>query len=256
MFSLKNYWPALVGALSMLVLAAVYRMHFGGDLSREQSDWASFGNYLAGILGPFLMLLTVLLLIDTLRQQGAATTTQLRAYVFPGDIVVGKIGIDDVPGLETNMLAHVTIKNFGQTPARHVVFRLSWSHFESAIAAEDFPFADEGQLHNVMLPPGKTIRGPGVEIPSSVIEQIERKQRHGYVWGWIDYDDVFPANPRHRTEFAFEIEVRARAKGKGKHYHLRLLDRFNNWDVECERSPMPYRLVKRADVADGATRQG
>ncbi len=171
MFRLRNYWPAVVGALSMLVLAAVYRMHFGGELSRDQSDWASFGSYLAGILGPFSRYYTVLLLIDTLRQQGVATTTQLRAYVFPDDIEVNRVAL----GLEASVLAHVTIRNFGQTPARHVAFRLSWVTSSRRFPPEEFPFADEGQTHNAMLPPGKTIRGPGVEIPCSVIESDREK---------------------------------------------------------------------------------
>jgi len=64
-FSLATAIGAVIGAGFVLL----YVRHFGRNLSYDPSDWADFGGYLGGALGPFFAFTAFLVLLKTLQDQ-------------------------------------------------------------------------------------------------------------------------------------------------------------------------------------------
>jgi hypothetical protein len=65
----RTFWPLIAGAAATLLVSCVYFVNFGASISHSQSIWADFGNYLGGVVGPLLSLLTIFLVLETLRVQ-------------------------------------------------------------------------------------------------------------------------------------------------------------------------------------------
>lgn len=79
---LKKYIYLALGILSLVILA--YILNFASfSFSSVNSDWGNFGDYVGGVAGAFLALLTVILLIITLDSQNKnATTNQFESSFF------------------------------------------------------------------------------------------------------------------------------------------------------------------------------
>lgn len=71
-----------VGALLVAVLvAAPYALLLGGEISRNPSDWATFGDYFGGVAGPLFAMLGVFSLVLTIIiQHEQSTAAQRRAW--------------------------------------------------------------------------------------------------------------------------------------------------------------------------------
>lgn len=57
-------------------VAYYYRTMFGGDLSPLSSDWAAFGSYFGGVLGPLISFCTLLAVLKTIYLQRELLDTQ------------------------------------------------------------------------------------------------------------------------------------------------------------------------------------
>ncbi len=101
----------------------------------------------------------------------------------------------------------VDVTNTGNTIAKKVVGTANIVVFDHVLP-KDFRFPDR-------LAPDKstTAIGRGVQIvfPLDIafqdIVDIQQKRRSGYVYGWLEYDDIFSATAKRRTEYCVEIEV-------------------------------------------------
>jgi hypothetical protein len=54
---------------------------------------------------------------------------------------------------------------------------------------------------------------PGFFVAIADVKKVVAKTYRLFVWGWIDYDDVFEGTPRRRTEFCFDVEADERPDG-------------------------------------------
>ena len=76
---------------------------------------------------------------------------------------------------------------------------------------------------------------------SGDVSHVQNGTKHIYIWGWVEYDDVFPRAPRHRTEFCVKLRVVADIEaGEADAIIWDHYKRFNNADDECEHKPKPY----------------
>lgn len=57
-----------LAAIATLLVVGIYFYNFHGTLSGAPQDWASFGGYIGGVLGPFYPFLAFIGLLETLRQ--------------------------------------------------------------------------------------------------------------------------------------------------------------------------------------------
>lgn len=103
-------------------------------------------------------------------------------------------------------------RNAGSTPTIDAVHRLNTMVLHDGEELEDdFDFPDFG-------PAGKTLIGPHGETPMRAFDLTIEKMNailegrsRAYAWGWIEYRDIYPDTPLHRSEFCFEIKVSADA---------------------------------------------
>jgi hypothetical protein len=56
-----------------------------------------------------------------------------------------------------------------------------------------------------------------------------------YLWGWIEYDDIFPGSIRHRTEFCFQIIFERLPPTNEGWIRFEPYSRFNAADSDCLR---------------------
>lgn len=44
------------------------------------------------------------------------------------------------------------------------------------------------------------------------IEAVTQNKKRLFLWGWVEYDDIFEGTPRHRVDYCFEIKITGEAK--------------------------------------------
>ena len=73
---------------------------------------------------------------------------------------------------------------------------------------EDFKYPDrmEAIAPNAFVAPRLKIPFP-VDIAIQDLLDIMNKKMRGFIYGWVEYDDVFTSSARRRTEFCVEIEI-------------------------------------------------
>lgn len=161
-----------------------------------------------------------------------------RAFVF-----VESYNLRQVSGEDPQRAFQLTPlwKNAGKTRTVRARHHTSWSAM-SAPMANDFAFPDVGTNAKplpLLIGPGVTAGGHRVEIPHQQVLQALEGRTHLYVWGWCEYNDVFPGTPRHRTEFCALIERLEVADGGGTAGQRRIsaqftpLHRHNGADEDC-----------------------
>jgi hypothetical protein len=155
----------------------------------------------------------VLALTTWLLVKGAKKTAerQLRAYVtvqevsmhtHRGPSTMGGYGYVVEGPIHTYRLA-VVLKNGGSTPAINGKINISHRRFTAEIAP-DFDFPDSTNFANALIGPQVVWLTPAILIPASDLESPLVGNFH-YLWGWIEYDDIFGTTLR-RTEFCFRID--------------------------------------------------
>jgi hypothetical protein len=169
--------------------------------------------------------------------QGADKTAerQLRAYVHLKNFDVREImnpwGVKGIH--DTTPTLFLTWENTGQTPTRSALSNSNWASFEGDIPS-DFQFPDDPEHGPFpgLLGPGQFQELNPRPIPIDVLKAADARKVRIYVWGWIEYNDVFVGTRRHRTEFSARLEVRG-LPGRQCFYGLRIYPKHNGADDEC-----------------------
>jgi hypothetical protein len=133
------------------------------------------------------------------------------------------------------------MENSGTTPTRNLT-----GHINRAFGAEmpknfTYPDASEPGSRDDLTP----VIGPRDSYPLEAIvsrqqyEMWQRHEAHLYIYGWVEYNDIFDKTPRHITRFCYEaIPVeRIRLAGGQEAGGLQLMTRgtfFNCYDEECK----------------------
>jgi hypothetical protein len=129
-----------------------------------------------------------------------------RPFVFVGTFQV------EVVNTEVFILAR--FDNSGVTPAVKVRNYVSWKASADAppgdynwpdIGKDGKPLSGPGEGVTSFIGPKDTMFSETLKIPMSTMEAIRLGQARLFVWGWIEYDDMFDGTPRHRTEFCNEM---------------------------------------------------
>jgi hypothetical protein len=182
-------------------------LSFGVSRFRCTERFADQHNALITALATILLAVVTLGLVWNAAEQQKTTRAQLRAYIFPGTAK-----IENADSLAGVLEAHVYIKNSGQTPAYDVVS-------VTGLALSRYPSSDDLNLtitdRELVEAQTRTSMGPGqieVAIASarpSLSRPLTMEERDKlvagtaiiYVYGRIDYRDIFGASQR--TTFRF-----------------------------------------------------
>ena len=174
---------------------------------------------------------------ESIEQSSRNSRTGLRAYVYPMATEAKQFRI----GNTAFVTVSVVWKNMGQTPMRHGHAWICWKAFTGIIPIEfDFPKRD-------FEPSGLLVAGPGQEVVSQVnigfgnLRAAFNNSVQLCIYGAIEYDDVFRATRRRKTEFCYLLKVVTEPTLDGQcdvvfeHYR-----RHNGADNDCYRPPDPY----------------
>lgn len=165
-----------------------------------------------------------------------------RPYVFLKEIQVSLTKNPINEEIQTCTLQPVW-ENTGTTPTKNGRAHVSWKYFERAVPA-DFDFSDFDDLGNRILSyeayrplivgPKATALSPVINIEPAILRQVRDLQGKLLIWGWAEYDEIFPGAKRHRTEFCYQVAVSGSpASHVGfSQYHL-----HNGVDEDCGRKP-------------------
>ena len=163
-----------------------------------------------------------------------------RAFVFVKKIEAQFIG-EKATHTITKWRFFAHWENGGNTPTKNMRNRINYALTENPIDL-GFGFPDFGDQ-----PDGRTMIGPRsfmhssyFDIPVEDLQKIKDGTAHAYIWGWADYDDVFPDTPRHRSEFCFKIIIHGDLLAENCQFLYQQDGRFNGFDEECLRSPAKH----------------
>jgi hypothetical protein len=140
------------------------------------------------------------------------------AFLFHRGVAIAAItGVDGhIRGWRFMLSWH----NSGSTPAKGVLMNTGLYWVDKVDVVEDvadlprefdFPdtygFREPTDRVRLSIGPGGEIAGDPKDIEISELERAYHRQCRIFIWGWVDYNDIFPQTPRHRTEYCFEIVV-------------------------------------------------
>jgi hypothetical protein len=148
-------------------------------------------------------------------------------------------------------------ENGGNTPTKYTANRINYVAVDRAVDST-FEWPDVGDLEvgHTMIGPKAIMHGAQLDITVDVLDKIKAQELHAYIWGWVEYNDVFPRTPRHRSEFCVEIIVNGDVRTENCQFFFRQQGRHNGFDDECLHEPRPYvpqgdeQFYKFLDTAD------
>ena len=125
-----------------------------------------------------------------------------------------------IRGYEANVLGGIIrvgaiFENSGSTPTQNMRARINWKWFPGELPA-DFDYPDIGYDGSVdktieerpaFVGPKSTTPSAQLDIPILWIDRVRNNDGRIFIYGWVEYDDLLPDSPRHRTEFCNELAV-------------------------------------------------
>jgi hypothetical protein len=105
-------------------------------------------------------------------------------------------------------------ENSGATPAEDKTMWASWRHFETEPTQDFYLFdwvvdgwlpAGSRQSYIGFIAPHAVQYAPPLILPTGLLEMVALKHGKIFIWGWIEYRDVFSKKRTHRTEFCSEV---------------------------------------------------
>jgi hypothetical protein len=167
-----------------------------------------------------------------------ALVSAQRPYVFLKDINISLTKNPINEEIQTCTLQPVW-ENTGATPTRNGRSQVNWKYFEGNVP-EDFDFADVDDLGNRILSadayrplivgPKSTAIAPVINLDPAILRQVRDLQGKLLVWGFAEYDEIFPGTPRHRTEFCYQVAV---SGSPANHVGFSQYHRYNGVDGDC-----------------------
>jgi hypothetical protein len=144
---------------------------------------------------------------DQARMSRESLVSSERAFVFVQNFHAEPV---HEPNEDGNKLLGWNIfvewKNSGKTATRNCVQRGYYKEFNRPISGDfDFPNLEVSEYQWTLIGPNASLQSKKYFIAVDKVSRIRAGELHAYVWGWIEYNDVFQNTPRHRTEYGYKI---------------------------------------------------
>jgi hypothetical protein len=132
-------------------------------------------------------------------------------------------------------------RNSGKTPTTRATSNINnWIGIAVGERPENFDFPDYGDPGRTMIGPNATMHGASLRIPIDTLQKMRADEAHAYIWGWIDYGDIFDETSRHRAEFSMKIQVTGNPNHREGGFVFKLEGPFNGFDNDCYRNAGQY----------------
>jgi hypothetical protein len=167
---------------------------------------------------------------------------QIRAYVH---VKAFRYETRYLPNLRTQIgtvqpEVIVTWENTGASPTVNARSNINWMTFtqtEPMPSDYDFPDDKDRKPFTAVIGPKQTQELILTAIPPRTLQLVATRKLKLYVWGWIDYNDVFEDTPRRRTEFCSVVQLHGDPETTNCIMTLRTYPRHNGADQSCEKKP-------------------
>jgi hypothetical protein len=181
----------------------------------------------------FLAIFTFFLALIAPWQYRAMILSQ-RAFVFAKEFYA--IIVPSSPGLVDNWRITAVLENSGETETRYLTNNINWKEFplDGLPPDYEFPYLVNDKPKYGFIGPNSTIHSSYIEIPVTILDKVGWGQLRLYIWGWVEYNDVFNKRKRRRTEYCYEISYQKGLMAFFSH------SEYNNTDEECYHKPSPY----------------
>jgi hypothetical protein len=139
-------------------------------------------------------------------------------------------------------------ENSGFTPTKRSILHVSFQIGEDDTLERDgFPdHWPEGSLRQYspffVAPQAEKMSMP-LDLHVVELEHVRQRRKQLFIWGWIDYDDIFRGTDRHRMEFGVEVFVNGDPAMIDTTFTFREFRQFNGTDDDCYRKPKPYEEI-------------
>jgi hypothetical protein len=181
----------------------------------QMAEWARWTMMISGIglvvgvAGIFFVART----LDATREQVSLNRLAMerteRAFVFLARMHA-MAGVKRDTGQVVDWTFFPVWENAGNTQTRFMYMHTNWKPFTPQIP-DDFDFPDLSKEPvkrvQILLGPKATTWGGGCTVPIDTLDAARVGQCELFVWGWVEYNDIFERTPRHRTEFCVSINV-------------------------------------------------
>jgi hypothetical protein len=135
-----------------------------------------------------------------LSREDLVTTQQ--AFIFLDDF--------DVDWARTTVIVKPQGANGGKSPPRDMVVKVDWTwvHFQAELAADfDYPYSRPAM--KMLVGPETTEWSAPIEIPRNIANEAVNGTRTIYVYGRVDYLDIFDRAKPHFTEWCYRVYIPA-----------------------------------------------
>jgi hypothetical protein len=140
----------------------------------------------------------------TLRATNRALRITERAFVFLNEFNPGwalNIGNWHLQ----NFIIRPQWRNSGTTPTRNGKIKVGWEYFDNLTIPADFQYPYEGPSSPMFLGPQGTEWSAPVKIDDHVATKAAAATTHIFIYGRIDYEDVFRAP--HFSEWCYRLII-------------------------------------------------
>lgn len=104
-------------------------------------------------------------------------------------------------------------KNSGNTPAKNGMVSLDWNITEGALPA-DFQYSYSNPVQIIFVGPQAKISCGTIDVPNAELTKVAQGTQRIFIWGCIQYRDIFPKSRAHHTKFCVEVQVRDDSGGR------------------------------------------
>ncbi|MCH9051755.1 MAG: hypothetical protein IIA72_11830 [Proteobacteria bacterium] len=203
----------------------------------EKQFFATVGEIVALVITILVAAVAVAAAFRANRISKDSAQRQLRAYVSQDEPDWKRL-LNPETDKHVGYTLMIMWRNFGATPASRCRTRVAYHIFPNGFTSDfDYPEGDtdkQPKPHTSHMGPNGQL-GSHIEFKLDDIKKAARGEIDLVVWGWVEYDDVFPGSPRRRTEFSYKVDPR----GKPENFQFGLLaiGPHNGADEDCHHKP-------------------
>lgn len=134
------------------------------------------------------------------------------------------------------------LKNSGKTPTQYAIMNVNqWHGIKIGDLPNDFRYPDYGNRDRISIGPDATMHSTTFDLTVEQLQMIRDGDSRLYIWGWVEYNDIFDGTERHRSELCFEIMVVGNPiYNTPEAFRYRRHGPFNGIDDECFYRPQHY----------------
>lgn len=169
------------------------------------------------------------------------TGAQQRAYVLIAGFRLVAYRHGPGPGPNDSWIPYVVLRNAGNTPAERITTGIHFYFGEQRNLPAGFLARDdlEKQYWPDIGSNGNQPVGFG-GLPNSFWEDVKAGKSHYFLFGWVEYNDIFDSVKRRRTEFCYAIRPLGDLNGPDCAIATQVTDTHNSRDDQCMFKPKPW----------------